>query len=94
MTNELKSEKIVVSAPLSFAGSAQRIWKITGTEILLLKWLLLVPIALCLVMFAWVFVTIWYFIIYVLFGIMLIPFRLWRRGARKKSAKSSATVRY
>ncbi len=32
MTRKLASEKVVVSAPLSFSGSAQRIWKITNVE--------------------------------------------------------------
>lgn len=32
MSRQLASEKVVVSAPLSFSGSAQRIWKITNVE--------------------------------------------------------------
>ncbi|MEO5948869.1 MAG: hypothetical protein ABIP74_00515 [Candidatus Saccharimonas sp.] len=83
MAEYLKSEKVVVSAPLSFAGSAQRLWKITNTSNTLLKWLLLVPIALTLIACAWMFVCFWYVIMYVVFGIFFIPFRLWRRGARK-----------
>ena len=83
MSEKLASEKVVVSAPFSFAGSAQRIWKITKTDNTLLKWLLLVPLALMLIMFAWMFVCFWYVIMYVVFGIFFIPFRLWRRGARK-----------
>lgn len=83
MASELKSEKIVVSAPFSFAGSAQRIWKITKTDSALLKWLLLIPVTLTLIMFAWIFVSFWYVIMYIVFGIFFIPFRLWRRGARK-----------
>lgn len=84
MSGELKSEKVVVSAPFSFAGSAQRIWKITDTDNTLLKWLLLVPIALLLIMGAWVFVLFWYFIMYVLFGIFFFLYRLMRRGSRKR----------
>lgn len=83
MSEKLKSEKMVVSAPLSFAGSAQRIWKITDSDNVWIKWLLLVPIALMLIGGAWMVVACWYFIMYVLFGILFIPFRLWRRGARK-----------
>jgi Flp pilus assembly protein TadB len=83
MSERLKSEKIVVSAPLSFAGSAQRIWKITNADNVWLKWLLFMPIALMLIAGAWTFVMCWYFIMYVVFGILFIPFRLWRRGARK-----------
>ena len=83
MSNQLPSEKVIVSAPFSFIGSAQRIWKITHVDNLLAK-ILLVPLALVLIMGAWVFVACWYFIIYVLFGIWFIPYRLLRRGSRKR----------
>lgn len=82
MSKKLASEKIIVSAPTSFSGSAQRIWKITETDDDLLKWLVLVPIALCLIFMAWSFVAIWYFIIFGLFGIFVIPFRLLTRSGR------------
>lgn len=83
MSEKLASEQVVVSAPFSFAGSTQRIWKITKTDNAPFKWFLLVPVALTLIMFAWMFVCFWYVIMYVVFGIFFIPFRLWRRGARK-----------
>lgn len=83
MTHKLASESVIVSAPLSFAGSAQRIWKIAETDNVWIKWLLAVPVALMLIVGAWMFVAGWYFIMYVVFGILFIPFRLWRRGARK-----------
>lgn len=84
MSIQLKSEKIVVSAPTSFSGSAARIWKITDSDNATLKWLLLVPIALCLIFMAWSFVAIWYFIIFGLFGIFVIPFRLLTRSGRNR----------
>ncbi len=77
--NELKSEKIVVSAPLSFNGSALRIWKITRSENAYVKWSLLVPLALFLTFFAWCFIALWY----MAFGILLVPYRLIRRSSRK-----------
>ena len=83
MSNQLKSEKVVVSAPFSFAGSAQRIWKMTDVDSIILK-LFLVPLAIILIMFAWTFVACWYFVIYVLFGLWFIPYRLLRRGSRKR----------
>lgn len=88
MSDKLGSEKVVISAPFSFAGSAQRIWKITNTDNTLLKWLLFVPLALLLVMFAWSFVAIWYVVIFGLFGIFVIPFRLWTRGSRKRKREN------
>ncbi len=84
MSNKLPSEKVIVSAPTSFSGSAARIWKITGSDNNLLKWLVLVPIALVLVFMAWSFVGIWYFIIFGLFGIFVIPFRLLTRSGRNR----------
>ena len=74
-----ESENVVISAPMSFTGSAQRIFKITNTENQLIKWLLLVPLAILITLSAWSFVLIWY----VIFGIWLIPYRLIRRSQRK-----------
>ncbi len=84
MSIQLKSEKVIVSAPTSFSGSAARIWKITESDNDLLKWLVLVPIALCSIFMAWSFVAIWYFIIFGLFGIFVIPFRLLTRSGRNR----------
>lgn len=84
MSDKLASEKVVVSAPTSFSGSAARIWKMTDSENVALKWLLLVPIALCLIFMAWSLVAIWYVIIFGLFGIFVIPFRLLTRSGRNR----------
>lgn len=84
MATKLSSEKVIVSAPTSFSGSAARIWKLTESNNDLLKWLVLVPIALCLVFIAWSFVAIWYFIIFGLFGILVIPFRFLTRSGRNR----------
>ncbi len=83
MSNKLASEKVVISAPFSFAGSAQRIWKMTDVDNPFLKFILAL-IAIVFIMFAWMFVACWYFVLYVLFGILLIPWRLLRRGSRKR----------
>lgn len=83
MSNQLASEKVVISAPFSFVGSAQRIWKMTDVENPFLKFILTL-IAIVFIMFAWVFVACWYFVLYVLFGILFIPWRLLRRGSRKR----------
>ena len=57
---------------------------ITESDIDLLKWLVLVPIALWMIFVAWSFVAIWYFIIFGLFGIFVIPFRLLTRSGRNR----------
>lgn len=80
MSDRLKSEDVVVSAPFSFNGSALRIWKLTRkSDNPYLKWLLLVPLALLLICFAWMFIACWYLV----FGILIIPYRLIRRSSRK-----------
>jgi Flp pilus assembly protein TadB len=84
MGSKLASEKVVISAPTSFSGSAARIWKMTDSDNAWLKWLLLVPVALMLIFIAWSFVAIWYFIIFGLFGIFVIPFRLLTRSGRNR----------
>lgn len=78
MTKKLPSERVVVSAPMSFSGSAVRIWKITDTDMALLK-LLLIPLALVLVLIVWSLVFCWYMI----FGLWVVPYRLLRRSSRK-----------
>ena len=82
MTRKLASEKVIVSAPLSFSGSAQRIWKITDVENPIAKFALAL-IAMALIMGAWIFVLCWYFVMYVLFGVFFFIFRLFTRGRRK-----------
>lgn len=79
----LQSEQVIISSPLSFAGSAQRIWKMTSSDNNVIRWLLLVPIAVLLILTIWSIVVVWYVIIFGLFGIFVIPFRLWRRSVRK-----------
>ena len=82
MTRKLASEKVIVSAPLSFSGSAQRIWKITDVENPIAKFALAL-IAITLIMCAWMFVLCWYFVMYILFGVFFLIFRLFTRGRRK-----------
>ena len=85
--SKLKSEKVVISSPLSFSGSAKRIWKITDVDSPAVK-ALLGFVAAILILFAWIFVAFWYVLIYVVFGILFIPYRLLRRSSRKqKQAK-------
>lgn len=81
MTNQrLRSERVVVQAPLSYTGSARRIWRMTWDKPSAVRWALLIPIALVLVALAWVVVTLWY----VAFGLLMAPYRLVRRGSRKR----------
>ncbi len=78
MSNKPASEKVIVSAPMSFSGSAARIWKITNTDNVILK-LLFMPLALVLIAMVWTLVFCWYMI----FGLWVVPYRLIRRSSRK-----------
>lgn len=85
----LASEKVVIEAPFSYVGSTKRIWKIAaafnGDEPWRpwVKWLLVVPFVLLLLVMAWAFITAWY----VMFGLLVVPYRLLRRGSRKRKAQ-------
>lgn len=80
----LASEDVIINAPLSYAGSAQRIMRIrrranAGGTIFAIT-----VLAVLLVLLAWAFVTAWY----VAWGLWLVPYRLLRRGARKRKAEA------
>jgi hypothetical protein len=83
---QLGSEDIVVSAPMSYHGSAARIWKITrrGSDA---TWAVLAigAVAALLIVCAWVAVTCWY----LFFGLLLVPYRLVRRGQRKRKLEEA-----
>lgn len=68
----LASEKVIIQAPMSYTGSAKRIWRL-GTG-----WL--VPLLVVMIAAMWIVVTLWY----VVFGLLLVPYRLIRRGSRKQ----------
>jgi len=73
------SSEVVVAAPMSFAGSAQRIWKLTKASDSAPAIIALSILAIGLILGAWAVVFCWYGI----FGILLVPYRLIRRGQRK-----------
>lgn len=77
---KLESEKVVVAAPVSFAGSAARIWKLTGMSAQPAARVALACAAVLLIACAWTLVLGWY----VTFGLFLVPYRLIRRGQRKR----------
>lgn len=79
MSSKLTSERVVISAPMSFHGSAARVWKITGNDNPYLRWLVIAPIAVIIISMIWFVVIFWYMV----FGLLLVPYRLIRRGSRK-----------
>ncbi|MFF0157626.1 hypothetical protein ACFYRY_08840 [Streptomyces sp. NPDC005263] len=94
---ELQSERVIVQAPLSFTGSTKRILRLTephralalsavvgpwwkGTLQALLDGLLVLAVGVSLLL-AWTFITAWY----LLWGILLVPYRLvWRSDRNRK----------
>lgn len=88
----LKSEKVVIESPMSFAGSAKRSWKLTyladSTTTPSSVWekifrmmikVFLALLALIVMIFWWFLIVCWYLI----FGILVIPYRLLRRSQRR-----------
>ena len=84
-TNKLESEKIILDSTLSYIGSYKRLTKKTNS--INNKWLRYV-IVFSLISVIWFLVTIWYFIIFVCFGILVIPFRLYRRSNKKNKIQA------
>lgn len=80
----MASEKVVLAAPLSFAGSAGRIWPLRLKSDESWKRAALVGLALVLIALAWTAVLAWYFT----FGLLLVPYRIIRRGQRKRKMQS------
>ncbi len=80
----LASEDVIINAPMSYAGSTQRIIRIRRHAEAGGKLVALTALAIMLILVAWVFVTCWYLI----WGLWLVPYRLLRRGARKRKAEA------
>jgi Domain of unknown function (DUF1707) len=80
----LASEDVIINAPMSYAGSAQRIMRIRRRASV--GWTIpaITVLAVVLVLVAWTFVTVWYLI----WGVWLVPYRLLRRGTRKRKAEA------
>jgi hypothetical protein len=94
MNSKLASERVVVSASFSFAGSAQRIWKIARADNLILK-LLLILLATILIIGTWMLVACWYFVMYVSCSASFLSRIGYCVGAAAKiSATSCVIVKY
>jgi hypothetical protein len=79
----LASERVIINAPMSFAGAAQRTWRIgerSGGARIALVPLVVIPILIVW----WLAVALWY----LTFGLFLVPYRLLRRGARQRKGEA------
>lgn len=82
MEAKMASEKVVVSAPMSYHGSAARLWKLVEAVDGPARVVVALGVSM-LVMVAWLAITSWY----MFFGVLLVPYRLIRRGSRKRKVE-------
>jgi hypothetical protein len=80
----LPSEDVILSAPMSYSGSAARIMRIRrraseGRELTAIT-----VLAVSMIVVAWACITVWY----LMWGILLIPYRLVRRGQRRRKLEA------
>jgi Domain of unknown function (DUF1707) len=80
----LASEDVIISAPMSYAGSAQRIIRLRRRADGDGKLVAITALAVLLILIVWVLVTVWY----LMWGFLLVPYRLLRRGARKRKVEA------
>lgn len=78
------SSQMRLAPVLSFAGATERLWTLTRTDNPWLRYLLLIPAVTILVLLAWIFVAVYYVGMYGVFGIVFLPWRILRRGSRKR----------
>ena len=88
---KLASERVIVNAPMSFAGAAQRTWRLlgwlqekTGGNVWLRRFVWMPLVILVPLVEWWALIVVWYCV----FGLLLVPYRLLRRGARKRKAEA------
>jgi hypothetical protein len=74
---ELEADRLVVSVPMSFGRSAERIWKLISRR----NDIVLATAAAVVIGLAWCVVLCWYLI----WGILLVPYRLITRSRTKAS---------
>jgi hypothetical protein len=80
----LASEDVIINAPMSYAGSAQRIMRLRRRADAGGALVAITVLAVVLVVVVWAIVTVWY----LTWGLLLVPYRLLRRGARKRKAEA------
>lgn len=80
----MTADHVVIQSPMSFVGSARRIWRLTRTGPTWTR-ALTIPTAVLLIAAAWCGVLAWTLV----FGVLLIPYRLMRRGQRKRKQEAA-----
>ncbi|MGA2925677.1 MAG: DUF1707 domain-containing protein [Solirubrobacteraceae bacterium] len=80
----LPSEDVIISAPMSYTGSAQRIIRLRRRARSGRQLAAITLFAIVIIVIVWVLVTAWY----LTWGLLLVPYRLVRRGARKRKLEA------
>jgi hypothetical protein len=80
----LASEEVIISAPLSYSGSAQRIVRLRRRAASEWELTAITTLAVFLIFMAWVFITVWY----LTWGFLLVPYRVMRRGQRRRKVEA------
>jgi hypothetical protein len=80
----LPSEDVILSAPMSYSGSAARIMRIRRRASSERQLTAYTALAVSLLVVVWACVTVWY----LMWGVLLIPYRLLRRAARKRKLEA------
>ena len=92
MTNNLpahlESEEVVLASPMSFTGSARRLWKFTrGVHVNSLAGAAIYSGVILLIAAVWVLVFFWYCLLVIVWwplALLGVLYRLMRRGQRKR----------
>jgi uncharacterized membrane protein (UPF0182 family) len=84
-----RSEDIIINAPMSFAGAAQRSFRLRRLRggppwLQVIELVFTTMLALMLMLAWWFVVACWY----VAFSLLLVPYRLLRRGSRKRKQEA------
>lgn len=80
----LASEDVIISAPMSYSGSAQRIIRLRRRAAGGKSLATITALAVLLIVLAWILITVWY----LMWGFLLVPYRVVRRGARKRKVEA------
>jgi hypothetical protein len=80
----LASEDVIISAPMSYSGSAQRIIRLRRRAEGGKSLATITVLAVLLIVLAWILITVWY----LMWGFLLVPYRVVRRGARKRKVEA------
>lgn len=88
----LASEDVIINSPMSFAGSAQRAFRMKRDMVGALPTRYAqIPAQIPAVLGVLIVIVLWWAVIvvwYAVFGLLLVPYRLLRRGARKRKREA------